>query len=197
MPLRVGIAALAFAAVLVSGETLYALKTSKEQPEPFLGTPVVPSRIVPQVPLVSDADQPVPFHDPLFRATFVFFGFAHCKDTCPVALAVLSKAYRTLDAPKDVRVEMVTVDPVRDNPKALEAFVHRYDRAFRGLTGDEKALAQLYSRFDVKVDARTRELVHGDAIYLVDDVGRIVAMYPPDVAPQTLAHDARILIGKP
>src|SRR5689334_22998776 len=46
---------------------------------------------------------------------FVFFGYANCPDICPMTLAELRKALRSMPAAdaRRVRVAFVTVDPYR------------------------------------------------------------------------------------
>jgi len=193
----VTIAALGAAALvaLIVTVQVYQAATSRHAYDSLLGTPFVPERNAPAVALVDQRGRPVPFLDPRASATFVFFGFTHCKDACPLALAVLAKAYRTLPKGSGVRVELVTVDPARDDPPALRRYVAQFDSHFVGLTGTKRALDRLWSAFNVVVDARTNDVLHGEAIYLVDHAGKIITLYPPDVAPADLAHDARILAG--
>ena len=57
--------------------------------------------------------------------------------------------------PGAVRVEMVTVDPARDDPAAMGRFVASYDPHFVGLTGTIATLKPVWSDFGVEVDART------------------------------------------
>lgn len=197
-----GIAALLLASLVVGFQLVSAWRASRNILCELRGTPVVPERNAPATTLVDHDGKPATLIDPAFRATFVFFGYTHCKDTCPVALARLAKAYRALPHPDLVRVEMVTVDPARDDPAALRRFVARFDRHFFGLTAqsgggrsDKTTLVKVWSAFDVRVDARRPEVIHGDGIYLVDRERRILTIYPPDADPDDLAHDARILSG--
>jgi protein SCO1/2 len=71
------------------------------------------------------------------RLTLLFFGYTHCPDVCPVHLANIAAALRTL-APEDrarVAVVFVTVDPARDTPERLRAWLDAFDPSFVGLTG--------------------------------------------------------------
>ncbi len=199
----IGVAALVGATLIVGFQLVSAWRASRSILGELRGTPVVPERSAPAATLVDHNGKPAALIDPAFRATFVFFGYTNCKDTCPVALARLAKAYGALLQPELVRVEMVTVDPARDDPTALRAFVTRFDRRFIGLTAwsgdgrsDEAALEKIWSAFGVGVDSSKPELVHGDGIYLVDRARRILTIYPPDADPADLAHDARIIAGR-
>jgi len=190
----VGVATLTLAALIVAVQVLSAW-TSRHARDALLGTPFVPERSAPAATLVDQRGRPAPLVAASSAATFVFFGYTHCKEACPLALATLAKAYRTLPKSAAVRVEMVTVDPAHDDPPTLRRFVTQFDPQFVGLTAQKSALEPIWSAFNVVVDAKTRDVVHGEAIYLVDRAGKIVALYPPDAAPADLAHDARILAG--
>src|SRR5450755_3846894 len=55
------------------------------------------------------------------RAVVLFFGYTHCPDICPTALATIAAAMRRLgpQAPGRIQVAFVTDDPARDSPQAL------------------------------------------------------------------------------
>jgi protein SCO1 len=110
------------------------------------------------------------------------FGFAHCADTCPALLARLSKiagaASKTSAAP--IRVAMVTVDPQRDRPVALHAFVSKF-AGVTGLTGTQAQIDAVETAYHVW--AQRLPLKHGDydyahatAIYVIGANGSIVAV---------------------
>lgn len=75
----------------------------------------------------------------------VFFGFTHCPDICPITMAELRQFYDGLDFNQDVkpRIFLVTVDPGRDNPESMAAYLANYNEEFIGLSGDPEQIAQL------------------------------------------------------
>ena len=95
--------------------------------------------------------------EPLTRADFegqwnlVFFGFTNCPDICPLTMAELRQFYAALDFTYDVkpRVFLVTVDPQRDNPETMAAYLSNYNTEFIGLSGDPQAISQLASQLYV------------------------------------------------
>jgi protein SCO1/2 len=190
----VGAATLVTAALVVGFQLYSAFHTSKALVGTLRGTALVPERAAPDVTLLDQRNRTVPLVDPNARATFVFFGYTHCKDTCPLALATLAKAYRSLPDPSVVRVEMVTVDPAHDDVPALRRFVALFDPHFEGLTAARPELEKIWDTFGVLVVAKTSEVAHGDGIYLIDRQRRILTIYPPDVGAADLAHDARIVV---
>ena len=81
----------------------------------------------------------------------VFFGFTHCPDICPLTMAELGQFYAGLDFNQDVkpRVLLVTVDPGRDNPESMAAYLANYNEEFIGLSGDPGQIAQLAAQLYV------------------------------------------------
>ena len=70
------------------------------------------------------------------KVVFMFFGYTHCPDICPVTLSTLNSAMNELGKDKDmVQVLFVTVDPERDNQSELKKYVTFFNKDFIGLTG--------------------------------------------------------------
>ncbi|MBX9395762.1 SCO family protein [Streptomyces sp. TRM72054] len=73
------------------------------------------------------------------RLTYLYFGYTHCPDACPLTMSNLGLAYKDLPkADQDkVRVVFVTTDPERDTPKELGKWLPSAGHAdFVGLSGD-------------------------------------------------------------
>lgn len=191
-PTTLVVAVLCAAALVLAIQLFLAWHAHNDLSSQLRGTPLG-SRKAPDVTLVDQRGRSTPLVDRRYAATLIFFGYTHCKDACPLAMAKLATAYRGLGEPARVRVEMVTVDPARDDPKAMGRYVASYDPHFVGLTGTIATLKPVWSDFGVEVDARTSDVIHGESIYLVDGADRMVALYPPDVAPSDLEHDVRLL----
>lgn len=66
----------------------------------------------------------------------VFFGFSHCAVVCPRELSKLGAALERLGPSADrIQPLYITVDPQRDDPGTMKAYVARYPGGFVGLTG--------------------------------------------------------------
>lgn len=83
--------------------------------------------------------------DLLGRWNLVFFGFTHCPDICPLSLRELDEFYRQALAEygQAPQVIMVTVDPLRDDPARLGAYLESFHPDLRGLTGSQRDLSSL------------------------------------------------------
>ena len=137
------------------------------------------------------------------RFLLVYFGYATCPDICPTGLSAIAAALEAL-GPSGDRVQpiFISVDPKRDTPERLKAFVAGFHPRLIGLTGNESAVraaARAYRVHRAKVavpDAADGYLVsHGSLTYLMDPNGRFVTLFPhdtdADVTAKTLAKYVR------
>jgi protein SCO1/2 len=76
------------------------------------------------------------------RPTFVYFGYTHCPDECPTAMADIAAALRrtTPELRKKVRVVFVTTDAKRDSGPVLRQWLDQFSTTFIGLTGTQAEL---------------------------------------------------------
>jgi protein SCO1/2 len=77
------------------------------------------------------------------RATLLFWGYTHCKDTCPTTMHDIAQALAEVPASvrEKVTVVFATSDPYRDTGPVIRAWLDRFDRSFVGLTGTPRELA--------------------------------------------------------
>jgi protein SCO1 len=135
------------------------------------------------------------------KVVVVFFGFVQCPDVCPTTLVEIAEARRLLGAEGDkVQGVFVTVDPERDTPEVLTAFMANFDPSFVALRPSPEQLAAVAKDFKVhyrKVDGRTPgsyTMDHTAASYVYDTRGRLRLYTRYGTGPQALADDIRILL---
>lgn len=109
--------------------------------------------------------------------TLVFFGFTRCPDVCPLTMARLANAYEELDAPDDLRVVMVTVDPGNDTPEVMADYVGRFHPDFVGLTGSNTQVAEAARAFFVGFAGAGPAIAHTDVVAVLDREGQIRYIY--------------------
>ena len=80
--------------------------------------------------------------DVIIRPTLVYFGYTFCPDFCPADVAIMAEA-RAMLARRGVEVTtvFVSVDPKRDTPERVGAFVTNVDPEMIGLTGTPEQVA--------------------------------------------------------
>ncbi|MDB6001895.1 MAG: hypothetical protein JWP52_3594 [Rhizobacter sp.] len=123
----------------------------------------------------------------------LFFGFTHCRVVCPRALAKLSGVLDNLGPLADkVQALYVTVDPERDTPDVMRAFLAAYPR-FTGLTGtrvqidDAKAAFKVFAqRATDPLDAAGYAVPHTAISYLIDPAGDCTAHFPDVLSAQEI-----------
>ncbi|HKJ73921.1 MAG TPA: SCO family protein [Alphaproteobacteria bacterium] len=138
------------------------------------------------------------------RFALIYFGFTHCKLVCPRALARISGALDRLgSSAAAVQPLYITVDPERDSPAALRAFLEERFPHFVGLTGSREevdAVKSTYRVFARKVanpaDPDGYDVPHSALTYLLDTQGSYRAHYADTVDEETLAERLRVEIAK-
>ncbi len=134
------------------------------------------------------------------KVQLVFFGFTQCPDICPTALAELSEMMRTLgDQASRVQVLMITVDPERDSPEVLRAYVSGFNASFLGLTGTPAQIKQVAASFKAyyaKAPAAKGgySMDHSSSFYLLDPKGDARVLVSNTAGTAALAHDIKLLL---
>ena len=115
---------------------------------------MVSSAPVARFNLIDQSGRPVSAAD--FSGSFllVYFGFTHCRVVCPRSLAKLSRALDQLGAAASQLTALyITVDPERDTPEVMRAYLEAYPR-FTGLTGDQGQIDAAKNAFRVFAERR-------------------------------------------
>jgi len=135
------------------------------------------------------------------KAVVLFFGYTQCPDVCPTTLAALAEAMGKLGPDADrVQVLFVTVDPDRDTPELLKAYVPAFDPRFVGLRGDAKALEAVAKEFRIVYQKApgatpsTYTVDHSAGTFLYDPQGRLRVYIGHGQAPDAFVHDLRELL---
>ena len=130
------------------------------------------------------------------------FGFTSCPEVCPVTLATLADARQTLGADaKEVQVVFVTVDPERDDPARLKAYLAAFDASFVGGTGSEEQLAAVRTEYGIRAakihqEGQPDSYSHSAFTYLIDRQGRLRALMPYGHPAADFSNDLRLLLGE-
>ena len=128
-----------------------------------------------------------PFHLSEQRGQIVlmFFGYTNCPDVCPLTLAEYREIKSQLGEKADqVEFVVITVDPERDTPERMQAYVSSFDPAFIGLSGDLAEMEKVWSGYWVyraKVETGSASgyaMDHTARMYLIDRAGDLRLTYP-------------------
>jgi protein SCO1/2 len=152
---------------------------------------------LPPVALVDAAGMPADLE--AFRGKFslLFFGFTNCPDVCPLTLKVLADARAQLAGryPNAVpQVVFVSVDPSRDTPERIAAYLRNFDGAFVGLTAADSRLAPLLKALGVTVQKHQHggedyTVVHNSTVYVIGPNAELIAISSGPHEAATIAAD--------
>ena len=152
---------------------------------------------------LSDHDgQPRRLADFKGKVVVLFFGYTHCPDVCPTTLATMRDALKLLgnDAAR-VQVIFVTLDPARDTPDLLAAYVPLFDPSFIGLRGDDATIAALARDFKVFYTRQpgttpdNYSIDHSTGSYAFDPQGRLRLLLRHGETPANVAADLKLLLA--
>ena len=136
------------------------------------------------------------------RAVIVFFGYTQCPDVCPTTLAEIAQAKKLLGPDGDkVQGVFITVDPERDTPELLKAYMVNFGPDFVALRGTPEQVAALAKDFKVyfkKVEGKTPgsyTMDHSAASFVYDPQGRLRLYTRYGSGAQALAGDLKQLLS--
>lgn len=171
------------------------------RPHIFGGAVIQSSQRVPRTELLS-ADGPVSMDDFEGKVVVVYFGYTFCPDVCPATLSKLASSLEILGAKAaDVQVIMITVDPARDTPEALEEYVTHFHPTFIGLTGDEATINQVATLYGVVYqqaegsEGTGYTIDHTSTVLLVDRQGYLKLLLPFEGSAEQIASDIDYFLG--
>ncbi|TSE26145.1 SCO1 protein [Tepidimonas sediminis] len=135
------------------------------------------------------------------KVVVVFFGYTQCPDVCPTSLGELAEAKRLLGADGErLQGIFISVDPERDTPEVMRAYMASFDPSFLALRASPEELPALAKAFKVyyrKVEGPTPTsytMDHSAGSYVYDTHGRLRLYHRYGSGAQALASDVRRLL---
>ena len=139
-----------------------------------------------------------------FRGKIVvlFFGYTQCPDVCPTSMAELAEVKKLLGPDGDkLQGLFVTVDPARDTPELLKAYMANFDPTFLALYASSPeqlaALAKDYKVYYKKVEGKTptsNTMDHSAGSYIYDPQGRLRLYTRYGSGAPAMAADIKLLL---
>ncbi len=187
----------AVSAALLAG----ALAACGKAKPPFKSVDITGADYAKDFQLTDHLGQPRKLADFRGKAVVVFFGFTQCPDVCPSTLMELAQVKRELGAQGDkVQGIFITVDPERDTPEVLKAYMALFDPGFLALHGTPaqiEATARDFKVFYKKVEGKTPTsytMEHSAASFVYDTQGRLRLYVRPGTGPKVVTEDIRLLL---
>jgi len=138
-----------------------------------------------------------------FRGKYVllYFGYTNCPDVCPLTLAEMRGALDRLGGKADkVQPIFITLDPARDTPEHMAAYLQFFHPTLVGLTGPLEQIQELATRFGIFFEQRESDSAsgylvdHTSVVLVVDPEGRLRGVFPNGVTGEQMASDLDSLI---
>ena len=128
----------------------------------------------------------------------IYFGYSYCPDVCPDHPGGDGRCARQDGPSSQNRVVpiFITVDPERDTPAVLKAYLKAFGPRFVGLTGTPPTIARggegIYRVYSKKqpLAGGNYAMDHSSVIYLMGPDGKFVALLGRhDLGPDELAEE--------
>ncbi len=129
----------------------------------------------------------------------IFFGYTYCPDVCPSELQVMSAALDQLGADAGrIQPLFVSIDPARDTPAVMKAYVANFHPRLVGLTGSPDETAHVaaeyrvaYSRVKGAENSPDYLMDHSTILYLMAPDGTYAKHFTYETDAKTLAEGLR------
>lgn len=136
------------------------------------------------------------------KVTVVFFGFTQCPDVCPTTMAELAQVKKALGKDGErVQGVFITIDPERDTPELLKAYMSGFDPSFIALRGTPEqtaATAKDFKVFYAKVPGKSEgsyTMDHTAGSYIFDASGKLRLFTRYGSGAEALTADLKALLA--
>lgn len=135
------------------------------------------------------------------RVVVVFFGFTQCPDVCPTSMSEMAQARQMLGADGErFQGLFVSIDPERDTPEIMKAYMASFDPSFLALYAAPDKLPEVAKSFRIyykKVEGPTPTsytMDHSAGSYVFDPQGRVRLYHRYGSGAAALAADVKKLL---
>ena len=132
----------------------------------------------------------------LGRWSVVFLGFASCPDVCPTTLQLLGAVARDPAsgvAAGTTQILFVSIDPERDTPERMRAYLERFGGGILGLTGSREAIDGFTTELGGAYRASASGIDHSTSLFVVDPKGHPAGILLRPADPARIVADLAAL----
>ncbi len=171
-----------------------------------------PEKHYPSLPMHSDFGGPFQLTDHNGQAftqddlkghySLLYFGYTSCPDICALALYTIGVALDEIEGTDGFIVPyFINLDPQRISLPNLSEYIGNFHKNIVGLTGTDEQIRVIAGAYSIRyknisIDAGDRKTMHGGMIFLLDQTGKAVAMYPHDVTEDWLIGSLRSYVAE-
>ena len=189
--------AFALASAAAMGLGVFVAVQRGAPPAPLQSGPLLQSPR-PSAPFTLNDQDGKPFANAQLQGhwSLLFAGFTHCPDVCPTTLALMKQlAQRVQPREAPLGLVFLSVDPERDTPAQLKAYVNYFSPVIQGVSGARDQIDALCASLGLAyvripgASASDYSVDHSAALVLIDPQGRVAGYFQPPFKLDTLAGD--------
>ena len=175
-----------------------------EQKKSFAAIDITGAEYAQDFALTDHNGQPKSIKDFAGKVVVLFFGYTQCPDVCPTSMTELVEVKRLLGKDGDrLQGLFISLDPARDTPEVLKAYMGNFDPTFLALTTTPEKLVGVAKDFKVyykKVEGKTPTsytMDHSAGSYVYDTQGKVRLYTRYGSGAPALAADIKLLLAAP
>ena len=157
------------------------------------GTALTEPRPIADFAFLDEGGQPFERKNLEGQWSLLFTGFTHCPDVCPTTIALMAELHRRTSR-DDLQFVFVSVDPERDTPEVVAAYLAHFDPTLVGATGSRAEMERFTAALGL---AQVRNpgvgdeytVDHSTALVLIDPEARIAGYFQAPHQRDALAAD--------
>lgn len=139
--------------------------------------------------------------DVIDRPTLVYFGYTYCPDVCPLDTYRNAEAVALLaEQGVDVKPVMITIDPTRDTPEEMAAFVGYLHEDMVGLTGSSEEIKAVIKAYHVYAaqngDGENYLMDHSTSTYLMAPEYGFLEFFRRETTPEQMAETVACFVER-
>ena len=118
------------------------------------------------------------------RPSLVYFGYTHCPEVCPTTLFEVAGWLDKLGPQGDkLKAYFFTIDPARDTPDVMHAYVTSITNRITGITGSAQEMKKVTDGWMIHAertygDDSDYHMSHTTSLLLIGADGRLKGMIP-------------------
>jgi protein SCO1/2 len=188
---------------IVTGLTVHRLASGTSTPRHlsgYRGQAIWPAgaRPAPDFALPDQSGRRIELGSLRGRSVVLAFMDSRCHEQCPLEGRALAAGLRRVPAAERPVLLVVSVDPWADTPRSARAAMRHWGLAgsrWHWLLASRARLARVWNAYRIEVRRARGDILHTDAIYLIDRRGfeRAGIVYP--FLPTWIADDLRAMAG--
>ena len=174
---------------------------SRSSKAAFSGIDITGAEYARTLSLPDQNGQPRTLADFKGQVIVVFFGYTQCPDVCPTTMVELAQVKKALGKDGErVQGLFVSIDPERDTPEILKAYMASFDPSFvalRGSVEQAQAAAKEFKVFFAKVPGKTEgsyTMDHTAGSYVFDPTGKVRLFVRYGAGADALTTDIKALL---